>query len=190
MSHKTECPKSKNLFNPLDPKNENELCHNHPVDDLNLLSTSKGRKSILEVNNMRKISFGLEQNSSARKIQNTISKDSPYNKLTKDDVKNMKSVYNQQTNVLTQQMQTNGYMTLYGFDQAMFLKSTFFASKPMTERAKQFPEVMVIDTTYKTNNLGMPLVGTYGVAGIGRRSFKSFPVAFAWTSNEQETIYQ
>ena len=65
------------------------------MDDLNLLSTSKGRKSILEVDDMRKISFGLEQNSSARKIQNTISKDSLYNKLTKDDVKNMKSVYNQ-----------------------------------------------------------------------------------------------
>ncbi|OBZ81598.1 hypothetical protein A0J61_10351, partial [Choanephora cucurbitarum] len=73
MSHKTECPytirlfkpKGKNLFNLLDPKNENELCHNHPIDDLNLLSTSKGRKSILEVDDMRKISFGLEQNSSA-----------------------------------------------------------------------------------------------------------------------------
>ncbi|KAI8369114.1 hypothetical protein EDC96DRAFT_573851 [Choanephora cucurbitarum] len=159
MSHKLECPytirffKSKgNLFNLLNPKNENELCH-----DLNLLSTSKGRKSI------------LEQNSSARKIQNTISKDSPYNKLTKGDVKNMKSVYNKQTkeasqrasteqaNLLIQQMQSNGYMTFYDFDQTMFLN----------------------DSTYKTNNLGMPLVGIYGVANIGRRSFKSFPVPFA-----------
>ncbi|OBZ91130.1 hypothetical protein A0J61_00832 [Choanephora cucurbitarum] len=80
MSHKTERPhvirffntKGKNLFNLLDPKNENELCHNHPIDDPNLLSTSKRRKSILEIDDMRKISFGLEQNLLAREIQNTI----------------------------------------------------------------------------------------------------------------------
>ena len=206
MSHKTKCAytirffktKGKNLFDLLDPKNENELCHNHLI----LLSTPKGRKSILEVDGMKTISFGLEQNPSTHNTQNTISKDSPYNKLTKDDVKNMKSVYNQQireasqrvsteqANVLIQQMQSNGYMTFYDFDQTMFLKSIFFASKPMTEKAKQFPEVMVIDANYKTNNLGMPLIGIYGVANIGQRSFKSFPVAFAWTSNEQETTYQ
>ncbi|OBZ82285.1 hypothetical protein A0J61_09664 [Choanephora cucurbitarum] len=110
------------------------------IDDLGLLSTSKKCKSILEVDDMKKISVSIEQNSSARKI--------PYNKLTKDDVKNMKSVYNQQTreafqrasteqaNLLIQQMQSNGYMTFYDFGQTMFLKSVFFASKPMTERAK------------------------------------------------------
>ncbi|OBZ82427.1 hypothetical protein A0J61_09522 [Choanephora cucurbitarum] len=110
MSHKTECPytirffkpKGKNLFNLFDLKNENELCHNHLIDDRNLLSTSKGRKSILEVDDMKKISFGLEQSSSARKTQNTISKDSLYNKLTKVDVEYMKGIYNKQTKEASQ----------------------------------------------------------------------------------------
>ncbi|OBZ90332.1 hypothetical protein A0J61_01618 [Choanephora cucurbitarum] len=140
---------------------------------------------------MRKISFGLEQNSSARKVQNTISKDSPYNKSTKYDVKNMKNVYNQKTreasqrasteqaNVLIQQMESNGYMAFYDFNQTMFLKSIFFANKPMTERAKQFPEAIVIDANCKTDNLFMPSIDIYGVANIDQKSFKSFTVAFA-----------
>ncbi|OBZ81888.1 hypothetical protein A0J61_10063 [Choanephora cucurbitarum] len=36
----------------------------------------------------------------------------------------------------------------------------------------------------------MLLIGICGVADIGQRSFKSFPVDFAWTSNEQKNTYQ
>ena len=49
---------------------------------------------------------------------------------------------------------------------------------------------MIIDATYKTKDVGISLIGIYGVANIGQRSFKSFLVVFAWTSNEQEATYQ
>lgn len=36
----------------------------------------------------------------------------------------------------------------------------------------------------------MPLIGICGVSNIGQKALKSFPVTFAWTSNEQETTYE
>ena len=59
----------------------------------------------------------------------------------------------------------------------------------MIARSIRFPETYLIDATYGTNNLKMPLICVYGVSNVGLKSLKTFPVAFAWVSSEKEEIY-
>ena len=40
-------------------------------------------------------------------------------------------------------------------------------------------QVFIIDATYSTNNVNMPLVSVYGVHNLGAETLVTFPVAFA-----------
>lgn len=66
------------------------------------------------------------------------------------------------------------------------MHSIFFYHKEAVTLAKRFPEVLVIDCTYKTIMYDMHFVNMVSVSNIGGITLKNFFVAGAWTSNEDE----
>lgn len=47
----------------------------------------------------------------------------------------------------------------------------------------------IIDASYKTNNLKMPLICFYDVSNIGGKTLKTYLIAFSWASNETKDTY-
>lgn len=73
------------------------------------------------------------------------------------------------------------------------MKSLFITHPMAIERAQRFPEVIIIDATYKTNVNGMPLVNIIGVDNLasenGDISPRSFFIASAAVSDEKGMSY-
>ncbi|KAI8052566.1 uncharacterized protein B0P05DRAFT_641493 [Gilbertella persicaria] len=74
-------------------------------------------------------------------------------------------------------MENKGYTVSYRFNDLM------------TERTARFSEVVIIDATYGTDNLKMPLICAYGVSDVGRPNLVTFPIAFALFSNQNTETY-
>lgn len=62
----------------------------------------------------------------------------------------------------------------------------FFAHPRSIELLQQYPEVLLLDCTYKTNKFKMPLLNIVGTTCLGR----NFYVAFAFLVKEEEEDYQ
>jgi hypothetical protein len=61
----------------------------------------------------------------------------------------------------------------------------FFVYRKLLEMYQSYPEVLLIDCTYKTNRFHMPLCGIMGITGLNT----SFFVALAFLPMEQEADY-
>ncbi|KAG2192281.1 hypothetical protein INT47_006914, partial [Mucor saturninus] len=57
------------------------------------------------------------------------------------------------------------------------------------EEVRNRGEVFIIDATYKTNNLGMPLISIQSVSHLGGKSLMSTPIAYAFVANEKTETY-
>jgi hypothetical protein len=66
------------------------------------------------------------------------------------------------------------------------LNRLFFAHHKGIELAQNYPEVLLIDATYKTNIYNMPLLHFAGVTPTG----KNFSIGFAFMTSEAEAEYQ
>ena len=58
-----------------------------------------------------------------------------------------------------------------------YLQSVFFAHKSAIALARQFPESIVMDATYKTNKHRMLFVNVVGTSNIGYPALKTFSIA-------------
>lgn len=61
----------------------------------------------------------------------------------------------------------------------------FFMNEQCITMLGQFPEVLLLDCTYKTNWFKMPLLNVVGITSIGT----TFYVGFAFLSEEKEEDY-
>ncbi|KAI8974639.1 hypothetical protein BDB01DRAFT_853692 [Pilobolus umbonatus] len=91
-----ECPfkvkffKRKNgAFYLVRPKGD-DLCHNHPLEEDNLLSSCRGRKNNLTAEDIKKVTEAIDSNTPTTTIQKAINKDRVFHKLTIHDINNMK----------------------------------------------------------------------------------------------------
>ncbi|KAG1472311.1 hypothetical protein G6F56_001610 [Rhizopus delemar] len=88
----------------------------------------------------------------------------------------------------------NNYIARYREDPVTKeLKSMFVTTKHSIEKARRFPEVVVIDTTYKMNLNQMPVVNIVGVDNIsseyGSSSLKTFFIATVIVSDEKTITF-
>ena len=87
-----------------------------------------------------------------------------------------------------------GYISRYDVDSySKTMKSLFITHPRSIERARAFPDVIVIDTTNKTNVNRMPLTHIVGIDNLcskkGARSLQSFSIATAVVVDEKATSY-
>ena len=73
-------------------------------------------------------------------------------------------------------IEEKGYEVRYVAKQGekQFLRSIFFAHKDAINRARAFPESILMDATYKTNQHGLPLINVIGTGNIDTLMKPSF----------------
>jgi hypothetical protein len=86
---------------------------------------------------------------------------------------------------LSQQLQDSGFWSKIEVDDHSRVTSVIFASPASLEYLRAYPDVMILDCTYKTNMFNMPLLDMVGIDARGR----SFCIAFAFLSHEEEADY-
>lgn len=70
-----------------------------------------------------------------------------------------------------------------------YLKTLFFAHENAISLAREFPDVISMDATYKTNRKRMPFINVVGVSNAGYQSLKTFNIAGGSLSNEDTESY-
>src|SRR5436190_14825550 len=73
----------------------------------------------------------------------------------------------------------------YQLDQDGYITLLFFAHLESLILLKQYPEVLLMDCTYKTNRFRMPLLDILGCTGLNHTFF----AAFVFLSGETEEHY-
>jgi hypothetical protein len=87
---------------------------------------------------------------------------------------------------MIEQLQSSGYSVRWHTNENSELDRLFFSSQQSKAKAQRFPEVLVIDATYSTNTLKMPFVNIVGVSNLGQTKLRSFAIAGAWVTREDE----
>jgi transposase-like protein len=84
-------------------------------------------------------------------------------------------------------LESRGYATRYKSNDNRELKYVFFSHEDAIVQARRFHEVVLIDTTYKTNRQGLLFVNIVGISNIGTRSsLNTFTIAGGLLVNEDE----
>ncbi|TVY66378.1 PKS-NRPS hybrid synthetase [Fusarium oxysporum f. sp. cubense] len=86
---------------------------------------------------------------------------------------------------LIMQLESEGFWNRIRLDDSR-VTAVLFAHPKSLEYLKSYPEVLILDCTYKTNKYNMPLLNAIGVDACQR----SFCIAFAFLSGEEEADYQ
>ncbi|KAG0166601.1 hypothetical protein DFQ30_006982, partial [Apophysomyces sp. BC1015] len=129
----------------VEPKNEEERHHNHPITPESLSTSSKARKLMLTEDDIRNLTTMVDANVSTRCIQKALNEENVLrNKLTVHDINNLKYQSTKRSSVdlhetatiLVRQMEDKGYTVLYEHDGSGRLQRLFFTSKTMVERAR------------------------------------------------------
>jgi hypothetical protein len=84
-------------------------------------------------------------------------------------------------------LESRGYITRYAGSQDRQLKYLFCSHQDAIILARRFHEVVLIDTTYKTNRQGHLFVNIVGISNVGTRSrLNTFTIAGSLLVNEDE----
>jgi hypothetical protein len=86
---------------------------------------------------------------------------------------------------LSNQLEKEGFWSRIQFGADRHVTAVLFAHPESLVYLRAYPEVLLLDCTYKTNKYGMPLLDMIGVDATGR----SFCIAFAFLSGESEEDY-
>lgn len=83
---------------------------------------------------------------------------------------------------LADQLNDEGFWNRICLDESSRVTAVLFAHPKSLEYLKTYPEVLILDSTYKTNRFKMPLLDIVGVDACQR----TFCIAFAFLSGEEE----
>jgi len=84
-------------------------------------------------------------------------------------------------------LESRGYITRYEGNDDRQLKYLFFSHQDAIVQARRFHEVVLIDTTYKTNRQGLLYVNIVGISNVGnRKSLSTFTIAGGLLVKEDE----
>jgi hypothetical protein len=83
---------------------------------------------------------------------------------------------------LANELENEGFWSQIRLDESSRVTSVFFAHPSSLRYLKLYPEVLILDCTYKVNKYSMPLLDIVGVDACQR----SFCIAFAFLSGEEE----
>ena len=86
---------------------------------------------------------------------------------------------------LINQLDQKGFWSRFQVDENNRVEAVLFAHPDSLAYLQTYPELLLLDCTYKTNRFGMPLLDIIGIDGSNR----SFCIAFAFLRGENEEDY-
>uniref|UniRef100_A0A8H7K5T0 MULE transposase domain-containing protein n=1 Tax=Bionectria ochroleuca TaxID=29856 RepID=A0A8H7K5T0_BIOOC len=120
----------------------------------------------------------LRQNTQSRATQQDI-----YNCIAqgkRDQQKGQSTIH-----ALANELEAEGFWSRIRFDQDGRVTAVLFAHPESLAYLKSYPDILILDCTYKTNKYKMPLLDIVGVDACQR----SFCIAFAFLGGEEEKDY-
>ena len=87
--------------------------------------------------------------------------------------------------IILHKLETNKYEFNYQLDEDGCIMILLFAYPESLILLKRYPEVLLMDCTYKTNHFHMPLLDILGATGLNY----TFYAAFVFLSSETEEDY-
>jgi hypothetical protein len=120
----------------------------------------------------------MRQNSGSIATQQDI-----YNRIA--DARRKASEGQSTIQALANQLDREGFWSRIQFDAEGRVTAVIFAHPDSLAYLQTYPDVLLLDCTYKTNKYGMPLLDMIGVDACQR----SFCIAFAFLSGEAEDDY-
>jgi MULE transposase domain len=86
---------------------------------------------------------------------------------------------------LINQLDEQGFWSRFRVDENHRVEAVLFAHPDSLAYLQSYPELLLLDCTYKTNRFGMPLLDIIGIDGSNR----SFCIAFAFLRGENTEDY-
>lgn len=120
----------------------------------------------------------LRQNTQSRATQQDI-----YNCIAQNKRDHQKGQSTIQA--LANELEAEGFWSRIRFDDDGRVTAVLFAHPESMAYLKSYPDILILDCTYKTNKYKMPLLDIVGVDACQR----SFCIAFAFLSGEEEKDY-
>ena len=123
----------------------------------------------------------------------------PHTNVTASDIRNQKAKLRKEelggrtgTEALLELlMKSEDWATSWAKDpNTNRLNRLLFCHHKGIELAHNYPEVLLIDATYKTNQYNMPLLHFAGVCPSNARKGKTFSIGFCFLPSEEEITYQ
>ena len=113
--------------------------------------------------------------------------------MTSKDIYNINMTQTKSVEDVYYFLTSRGYTVAYDTDSNSIIKSVFVTHPVAIKRARTFPEVVIMDTTYKTNVHKMPMVNIVGIHNVTSLHNIKAPITFfmatAIVSNEKELSY-
>ena len=106
-----------------------------------------------------------------------------YNRIT--DSKRQLCEGQSKLHVLANQLSDDGFWSRMQLDSDNRVTAVLFAHPDSLAYLKAYPDLLLLDCTYKNNKYGMPLLNIIGVDACQQ----SFCIAFAFLSGENEEDY-
>lgn len=94
---------------------------------------------------------------------------------------------------LITQLQNNGYEVRYSHaaeGKKIFLKGLFFAHEDAIKMAREIPDVISIDATYRTTREQLAFINVVGTCNVGHPALKTFCIAGGWMTQETNESYE
>ena len=167
--------------------------HNHDMDIDAAISYHQHRVMSGEVSS--KIAIQSMNGISPAKIYEEVRPDDGKHTLVLEDIYRFRSRFfgpqeNGRVMQLLDFLHSRQYQVRYVADETTKkLKALFIAHPLSIDKARRFREVVVIDTTYKTNIHRMPMVNFVGVGNWGTSRLRSFYIGCAFVTDEREMSY-
>ncbi|SAL97431.1 hypothetical protein, partial, partial [Absidia glauca] len=88
-------------------------------------------------------------------------------------------------------LEAHAYEVRWCLDMNDRVVALFFTHQKCIQLARKFNEVVIMDATYKTNQLKLPFINMVGVNNIGcnDKTLSTFAIAGAWITAENESSY-
>ncbi|KAG2191681.1 hypothetical protein INT47_005998 [Mucor saturninus] len=165
--------------------------------------TPEGKRGHLDQNTVKLVTKMIQAGNSVPEIRRTLGGINGQSILSYDDVRNWSAENTQSFSVnsldkdarnLMSHISNKSYLVAYqkaldGSESRCSLASIFFMHETALEEVRSRGEVFIMDATYKTNNLGMPLISIQSVSHVGGNSLMSTPIAYAFVANEKIETY-
>lgn len=167
--------------------------HNHDVDSNNAINYHQHR--VIGVDMATRIAEQSRIGVPPAKIYETLRSDNGRSAIKVTDIYKYKEKYltdnnKNEVSELVEYLENRNYTVAYGLHENGKKLAAMFICHPISvEKAQQFPEVVIVDATYKTNSHKMPMVNVVGISNLGTTKLRTFLIASVLITSEKETSY-
>jgi hypothetical protein len=178
-------------------KNEDQHNHDLSVEEFQLIA--EGRRSAISDKAAETISTMLDAGNSIPEISKTLGGRKAVTIMSYMDLYNWRQevertggdAFESRSDALEllKIIESRGYLVSAMINKENKLDCIFFIHPKSLEEIKRRGEILIIDATYKVNNLDMSLISVQSVSNLGGEQLSTVPIAYSIAARETTEVY-